>query len=150
MTKTFPLRGPSRTSSVRSSGSRVPSSVKASSKKPFPFGVDGMKTKTKKSMKKKLGLTVGQLFGRMLKEAVFFEYMAYGPDENPWNLEFIGFTQIDDYHFSVGDKLVAVEGILTCPANHPVVVKGDTAEVNIDDYTYLFRFYLEPKRIESL
>lgn len=104
----------------------------------------------KKTVKKKAGVTAGEVFGRMVKEAKFFDYMAYGPDENPWDMEFIGFTQIDDYIVNVGDGMVVVDDIITCSSKTPVSIKGDTVEIKFSDHTYLFRFYLEPKRIQNL
>lgn len=114
------------------------------------MGTDAMKTKAKKPVRKKPGVTAGVVFGRMVKEAKFFDYMAYGPDENPWDMEFVGFTQIDDYIVNVVDGMVVVDEIITCPSKTPVSIKGDTVEVKLGDHTYLFRFYVEPKRIENL
>ena len=105
-----------------------------------------MKTKT---MKKKPGVTAGEVFGRMVEDARFFDYMVYGPGENPWDMEFRGFHQIDDYVIRVkGD--VVVDDIMHCDLDTPVTIKGDTVEVVDEDYTYLFRFYRDPPRIENL
>lgn len=108
-----------------------------------------MATKTKKKVvRKKSGVTAGEVFGRLVKEAKFFDYMAYGPDENPWDMKFVGFTQIDDYIVHVDSDFVVVDEILTCPSKKPVSIKGDTVEIKADDYTYLFRFYGEPPRLD--
>lgn len=109
-----------------------------------------MKTK-KKPVRRKLGVTTaGEVFGRMLKEAKFFEYMVFGPDENPWDEDFIGLCDVDD-SISV-DGHVAVYDVIRCGLNAPVSIKGDTVEYKdpSNGYTYLFRFYGAPPRIETL
>ena len=108
-----------------------------------------MATKTKKKVvRKKSGVTAGEVFGRMVKEAKFFDYMACGPDENPWDMKFIGLTQIDEYIVNVDSDFVVVDEILTCPSKTPVSIKGDTVEIKYGDHTYLFRFYGEPPRLD--
>lgn len=108
-----------------------------------------MKSK-KKSVRKRSGLTAGEVFGRMAETAKFFEYMAVEPGQNPWDLKFIGFHQVDE-EISVDDGTVVVDGIVHCRTGDPVTIKGgDTVEVVVEGYTFLFRFYGEPRRIENI
>lgn len=110
-----------------------------------------MKTK-KKSVRKVPGVkTAGEVFDQMLEHARFFDYMAYGPDENPWNMEFNAFFDVKD-NVRVDDDFVVIYDIMSCDAKAAVSIKKDTVEYKDagTGYTYLFRFYGAPTRIENL
>ena len=104
----------------------------------------------KKTVKKKPGLTAGDVFGRMLERATFFDYKVEYPGcEEVALCEF--WTSVRDFICVRGGE-VCVWDVVTMDENSPVVVKGDTVEVRdrLSGNRILFRFYGAPRRIGNL
>lgn len=107
--------------------------------------------KTKRPVRKKPGTRkAGDVFGRLLEKATFFDYKVEYPgceEEAHWEF----WTSVRDF-IGVRDGQVCVWDVATMDENSPVVVKGDTVEARdrLSGNRILFRFYGVPRRISNL